>query len=262
MLIRNTLQQVGKTSSLFLFKKEIMGKFVAAFSSRATAKARKIASLKLNSKSSLNSLASQIQEPHLSQESRPKSNPKNISYEQSESNQRIKKDVPWLKPFVMRGIIDSEAERKFLATFNEDWISDPSDFVQIDLDKATYNDLIDLLPLMVRDIIDPKVEEKITQICNAKEDADLALTYANPELDRLIKLNQGRIENIEDFDLDELEYRADLGVLDQDTSRRVKDLVNNDYNEMIKLSVEDEDLTDYSAYLDSAFGEESIQSKK
>ncbi|MGR3911983.1 MAG: hypothetical protein QRY71_01560 [Candidatus Rhabdochlamydia sp.] len=250
MLIRNILQRVGKHTSLFLIPKETNGKFATVFFSTTVTKATEVASSKLGSTTSH---STQIQESTLYTAPHPKlqNEPlKNLSFQENQAKPILLREAPWLRPLIEKGVIDAEAERKFLASLEPEWVSNPKDFVQIDLNKATYDDLIDILPLTVRDIVDPEVEKKITKICDDQMNADFAIEYANPELDRLIELNHGRIENIEDFDIFELEHRASLGLLDEETARKSQERLFAYYDKMSQDLIDEGELTDYSAYLE------------
>ncbi|MGR3912004.1 MAG: hypothetical protein QRY71_01665 [Candidatus Rhabdochlamydia sp.] len=258
MLIKNTLHFVGKRESFFLPKRQSIGSFIASFSSVPT-KVADIASLKLNSKTPLN--ASQIHNISLHEAggligSYPKIQLKGV-HQGNKPQKLIKKDVSWLKPFVIKGVIDAEAERKFSASFDEGWVSNPLDFIHLDLEKASCGDLADLIPLLNREILKPETEEGLMKKLRDQTKAELALQYANPELDHLIELNQGRIENIEDFDMYQLQHRANIGVLDKETARKAYDRVYVYEEQRMKEYLEEEDFSDYSEYCGLALEKES-----
>ncbi|CAM0116789.1 hypothetical protein [Rhabdochlamydiaceae symbiont of Dictyostelium giganteum] len=241
MLIRNILQRVGKHTSLFLIPKETNGKFATVFFSTTVTKATEVASSKLGSTTSH---STQMQEPILYTAPHPK------SFQENQTEPTFIRDASWLRPLMERGVIDAEAEKKFLASFEPGWVSEPKNFVQIDLDKATHSDLVDLFPVISKEVIDPELDEKITKILDDKRNADFAIKYANPELDRLIELNHGRIENIEDFDIYELEHRASLGLLDEETARKSQERLFAYYDKMSQDLIDEGELTDYSAYFE------------
>ncbi|MGR3911982.1 MAG: hypothetical protein QRY71_01555 [Candidatus Rhabdochlamydia sp.] len=251
MLMRNTLRWAGKNISFFLAPKEITGKFTPHFFSTTTKKATEVASSQLESKTSPST--QKLPSPHALS--------KDLSLPEHEARPPFIRDASWLRPLMEKGVIDAEAEKKFLASFEPDWVSEPKNFVQIDLDKATHSDLIDLFPVMSKGVIDPEVDEKITKILDDQMNADFAIEYANPELDRLIELNHGRIENIEDFDMFDLRHRATLGVLDAETTRKAHDRVYAYYEKTSQDLIDEGELTDYSAYFEPDLENDLLEDK-
>ncbi|WP_404665826.1 hypothetical protein [Rhabdochlamydiaceae symbiont of Dictyostelium giganteum] len=192
---------------------------------------------KLSSPISLSHKNAQKEEAHLKIDSRDE---QNLPQEEIPSKPITTISFSWLKPFIARGVIDSEAERKLNASFNDDWISNPNDFIQFDLNKATDDDLIDLTCLLGREIIAPEIEELIDERLINKCNETCALGHVNPELDQFIAANNGRIENLDAFDMYDLAHRARIGMLDEETSQRVYDYIDDYYTQLTKDMLEEE----------------------
>ncbi|MGR3973340.1 MAG: hypothetical protein QRY72_02030 [Candidatus Rhabdochlamydia sp.] len=149
-------------------------------------------------------------------------------------------EISWLRPFVRRGIVDAQAEEKCAAIAKNNQMPDPADFIQINFDKATKRDLWTIDSFARKNMIDPKVRKRIDKIFYYVIRVEKSLQYPNPQLDEFIKLHQGSIENFEDFDIYELENRADQGLLDRKTTRRLADNEIEYEIESIKDALEDE----------------------
>ncbi|CAM0116994.1 hypothetical protein [Rhabdochlamydiaceae symbiont of Dictyostelium giganteum] len=244
MFIRNSFQFIGKSTSLF-FPKRINREMITAAFSSTTNKVAEATSSKLRESTSLN-FSSPISLSHENaQQIEPlikinSNQEQNAPQEEIKSNKTADVSIPWLKPFITKEIVDSEAERKLNASFNDNWISNPNDFIQIDLEKATDDDLIDLSSLLRRQIIAPEIEGEMRKRLDNKFHETCALRYANPELDQFIAANNGRVENLDAFDMYDLAHRADIGMLDEETSQRIYDYIS-DYNiQLTKDMLEEE----------------------
>ncbi|CAM0116877.1 hypothetical protein [Rhabdochlamydiaceae symbiont of Dictyostelium giganteum] len=85
----------------------------------------------------------------------------------------------------------------------------------------TIEEVIRIQQLMTLDEIKGSLKEKLQQRFNDDLKNSLNEFYKDPKLDAYIQSHQGKIENIEEFNINNLAHRAKRGDLDFETSQKI-----------------------------------------
>ncbi|CAM0116722.1 hypothetical protein [Rhabdochlamydiaceae symbiont of Dictyostelium giganteum] len=108
-------------------------------------------------------------------------------------------------------------------------------------------EMMRMYKLMHSDEIDQLLKEKLEERFNENAKRIDAKFYADPELDAYIEAHQGKVENIEDFDICNLAHRARSGQLDIETSKKIFQILDDEIDALNQLVLEENksDLTGY-----------------
>ncbi|MGR3972976.1 MAG: hypothetical protein QRY72_00105 [Candidatus Rhabdochlamydia sp.] len=240
MFIKNGLQWMGKTLPFLLSQGPQMNRRSVYFSN--STKISEIVTPKLSALSSINTptlAPSSITEgSHLLKQGVQAQSPQLRDQERGLDLSDDNKE-PWLRALIEQGVVAPGAGKKYYALRKYNSILDkergppPMDFIQVHLEKAQDEDISCLEGLIDRNMLAPEIEGQIDQKYHEQVMAQLALEYPNLELDEFIKLHQGKIENLEAFDIDELENRAERGLLDQETALKVHAFKKSYYDQIL-----------------------------
>ncbi|MGR3911744.1 MAG: hypothetical protein QRY71_00320 [Candidatus Rhabdochlamydia sp.] len=106
-------------------------------------------------------------------------------------------------------------------------------------DTLKIEQVIRMYQLIHSSEIDHALKEKLEERIDEDVKRCEAEFYADPELDVYIEAHQGRVENIEDFDICNLAHRARSGQLDSETSRKIFQMLDDEIDALNKLVQEE-----------------------
>ncbi|MGR3912053.1 MAG: hypothetical protein QRY71_01915 [Candidatus Rhabdochlamydia sp.] len=103
----------------------------------------------------------------------------------------------------------------------------------------TFEELAQMYQSIESDEVDLQLKEKILQQIDEDAKRFQAAIYADPKLDVYIEAHQGKIENIEEFNLANLAHQARLGKLDPETSKKVFQAIDDELDALNQQVLEE-----------------------